>query len=41
VKLQAVGSGSAPPVVPTTLINTVMQHTYKDAGGQRSLQPRG
>jgi hypothetical protein len=31
VKLQAKSaSDPRPPVVPTTLINTVVQHTYKD-----------
>ena len=42
VKLQAKSAADPrPPVVPTTLINTVMQHTYKDVVlGNGSLQPR-
>jgi OmcA/MtrC family decaheme c-type cytochrome len=41
VKLQAKSATDPrPPVVPTTLINTVVQHTYKDVALTGSLQPR-
>jgi OmcA/MtrC family decaheme c-type cytochrome len=41
VKLQAKSaSDPRPPVVPTTLINTVVQHTYMDVALTGSLQPR-
>ena len=33
-------SDPRPPVVPTTLINTVVQHTFKDVAMTGSLQPR-
>jgi len=33
-------SDPRPPVVPTTLINTVVQHTYKDVVMTGSMQPR-
>ena len=41
VKLQAKSAADPrPPVVPTTLINTVVQHTYKDVVLSGALQPR-
>ncbi len=40
-KLQAKSAADPrPPVVPTTLINTVVQHTYKDVALTGTLQPR-
>lgn len=41
VKLAAKSAADPrPPVVPTTLINTVMQHTYKDVVLSGSMNPR-
>ena len=41
VKLQVKSATDPrPPVVPTTLINTVVQHTFKDVVMTGSLQPR-
>ena len=41
VKLQAKSAADPrPPVVPTTLINTLAQHTYKDVALSGNLQPR-
>ncbi len=41
VKLAAKSAADPrPPVVPTTLINTVMQHNYKDVVLSGALQPR-